>query len=122
MSELRVTGCRVFVNLADDDRLKGYAAIILNNEFAVCDLKIIRGNKGLFVAMPSRRRRDGTFHDTAHPIVQGLREHIELIVLGEYHAQLEQLKEGTLNAGNGNVSSEFLNSLEPYDYDQGQRR
>lgn len=82
---VEVTDCRVYLNPVKDDRLKGFASIILNESFAVCDLKIIRGNKGLFVAMPSRRRRDGTFHDVAHPIAQPLREHIESTVLDHYH-------------------------------------
>lgn len=85
ISSLQVTGCRIFLNQAEDEHLKGFASIILNNEFAVSDLKIIQGNKGLFVAMPSRRRRDGTFHDVAHPIIPALREHIEAVVLREYH-------------------------------------
>jgi stage V sporulation protein G len=89
MSEpIRVTGCRVFLNLQEDEHLKGFASIILNDVFAVCDLKIILGNKGLFVAMPSRRRRDGTFHDVAHPICKNLRDHIEAIVLEEYKTHL----------------------------------
>lgn len=91
---LQVTACRVFLNQLEDDRLKGFASIILNNEFAVCDLKIIHGNKGLFVAMPSRRRRDGSFHDVAHPIVPTLREHIENIVLNEYHQLIAAQKAG----------------------------
>jgi stage V sporulation protein G len=62
----------------------------LNEVFAVCDLKIIKGNKGLFVAMPSRRRRDGTFHDVAHPICQTLRDHIERVVLIEYNMVVTQ--------------------------------
>lgn len=89
MSEsLHITGCRVFLNQVEDDRLKAFASVILNNELAVCDLKVIRGNNGVFVAMPSRRRRDGTFHDVAHPIVQTLRDHIEAVVLREYEVQL----------------------------------
>jgi stage V sporulation protein G len=91
---MRVTGCRVFISQTEDDRLKGFASIILNNEFAVCDLKIIRGNRGLFVAMPSRRRRDGTFHDVAHPIVQTLKEHIEEKVLEQYHETLAACEAG----------------------------
>ncbi len=97
MSEsLKVTSCRVFLNQIDNDRLKASASIILNNEFAILDLKIIRGNMGLFVAMPNRRRRDGTFHDVAHPIVQSLREHIESVVLVEYHQQLAAQEAGSL--------------------------
>lgn len=87
---IRITTCRVFLNQAEDDHLKAFASIILNESFAVCDLKIIQGGKGLFVAMPSRRRRDGTFHDVAHPINHALREHIEQVVLREYEAVLEQ--------------------------------
>ena len=94
---LHVTGCRVFLNQSEDERLKGFASIILNDEFAVCDLKIINGNKGLFVAMPSRRRRDGSFHDVAHPIVSTLREQIESVVLGEYHQLISSAKAGAVD-------------------------
>lgn len=117
MSEaMRVTGCRVFLNQTEDDRLKGFASIILNNEFAICDLKIIRGNNGLFVAMPSRRRRDGTFHDVAHPINQTLRDHIEDVVLGEYQAQLAAQEAGETNyisRSSSREGNDFLNNLEP---------
>lgn len=82
---IQVTGCKVFLNQVPDEHLKGFASVILNDAFAVRDLKIIQGNGGLFVAMPSRRRRDGTFHDVAHPILPALRDHIESVVLGEYH-------------------------------------
>jgi stage V sporulation protein G len=87
MSEsiMRVTGCRVYLNPTEDDHLKGFASIILNDVFAVCDLKIIQGHNKLFVAMPSRRRRDGTFHDVAHPICQNLRDQIEVVVLDAYY-------------------------------------
>ena len=68
---------------------KGFASIILNHAFAICDLKIIQGHNELFVAMPSRRRRDGTFHDVAHPICQVLRDHIETVVLDAYYRQVE---------------------------------
>lgn len=86
---IRVSGCRVYLNPAEDEHLKGFASIILNEVFAVCDLKIIQGHNKLFVAMPSRRRRDGTFHDVAHPICQDLRDHIETVVLDAYYKQVE---------------------------------
>lgn len=91
MSEptIRVTACRVYMNQVKDPHLKAFASIVFNDSFAVCDLKIINGNSGLFVAMPSRRRRDGTFHDVAHPICQSLRDHIEEVVLAEYHERLK---------------------------------
>ncbi|MCL5268972.1 MAG: SpoVG family protein [bacterium] len=89
-NELMVTGCRVSLNqskrerLKGGERLKGFATIIFNNVFVVCDLKIIQGKKGLFIQMPTRRRRDGSFHDVAHPIVPSVRDHIETVVLKEY--------------------------------------
>lgn len=114
---LQVTGCRVFLNQTEDERLKAFSSIILNNEFAICDLKVINGNNGLFVAMPSRRRRDGTFHDVAHPINQTLRDHIEAVVLGEYQAQLEAQESGATgyeSMAATRESADFLGSQEPY--------
>lgn len=90
---IEVTACRVFLNPEDDEHLMGFASIVLNDAFAVCDLKIINGHKGLFVAMPSRRRNNGTFHDVAHPINQGLRNLIEEVVLAEYHVQVTRSRE-----------------------------
>jgi len=119
---LHVTGCRVFLNQSEDERLKGFASIILNDEFAVCDLKIINGNKGLFVAMPSRRRRDGSFHDVAHPIVSTLREHIESVVLGEYHQLISGARTGAADnfhraMASSRQSAEGLSHSNPFGLD-----
>ncbi len=96
---IRVTGCKVLLNQSSDEHLKGFATIVLNDEFAVRDLKIINGNTGLFVAMPNRRRRDGGYHDVAHPILPALREHIEEVVLREYETQLAKTQSGDGNSG-----------------------
>ncbi len=96
-TSIRVTGCKVFLNQLPDEHLKGFASVILNDEFAVRDIKIIHGNSGLFVAMPSRRRRDGTFHDVAHPIQPTLRQHIEGIVLGEYRQLLDSGEQASVD-------------------------
>ncbi|MCE5230321.1 SpoVG family protein [bacterium] len=98
-TSIRVTGCKVLLNLSRDEHLKGFATIVLNDEFAVRDLKIINGNSGLFVAMPNRRRRDGGYHDVAHPILPALREHIEEIVLREYQIQLTKTESGDNSNG-----------------------
>ncbi|HOE95727.1 MAG TPA: SpoVG family protein [Candidatus Sumerlaeota bacterium] len=84
-----VTGCRIYLNYGADEHLKAFASIILNDAFAVCDLKVISGSKGLFVAMPSRRRKNGVFLDVAHPVTKELRMHIEQTVLTEYQRALE---------------------------------
>ena len=70
-------------------RLKAYATIVFDNSFIVCDLKVIEGNKGLFVSMPSRKRKDGTFRDIVHPLNVETRQMIEEVVIGEYNRVME---------------------------------
>ncbi len=84
---MEVTEVRVFP--VEEDRLKAYATITLDQCFLVRDLKVIMGNKGLFVAMPSKRRKDGTYQDIAHPLNSDTRRMIEDTVLGEYQRVLE---------------------------------
>jgi len=86
---MRITEVRVFP--VAEERLKGYATIIFDECFIVRDLKIIDGNGGLFVAMPSKKRKDGTFKDTAHPLNNSTRRMIEERVLEEYKKELEQV-------------------------------
>lgn len=70
-------------------RLKAYATIVFDNSFIVRDLKIIEGNKGFFVSMPSRRRKDGTFRDIVHPLNSDMRKSIEELVIDEYKKVLD---------------------------------
>jgi stage V sporulation protein G len=84
---MEVTEVRVFP--VEEDRLKAYATITFDSCFLVRDLKIIMGHKGLFVAMPSKKRKDGTYQDTAHPLNRETRQMIEDQVLGEYHRMME---------------------------------
>ena len=63
---MEITEVRVFP--VDEDKLKAYVTITIDSCFVVRDLKIIDGTKGLFVAMPSKKRKDGSFKDTAHPL------------------------------------------------------
>jgi stage V sporulation protein G len=85
-----ITDCRVRPCAQADDKLRAFATITLNDAFVVCDLKVINGNEGIFVAMPSRRRRDGSFRDIAHPLNAETREYIERVVLQEYARELER--------------------------------
>ena len=75
-----------------DEKLKGFATVIFDNEFVVRDLKIISGQKGLFVAMPSRKMKDGSFKDVAHPLNNEMRRKLEDAVLSEYE-KAKQAKE-----------------------------
>ena len=79
---MQVTEVRVYP--VDEEKLKAFVTITLDDCFVIRDLKIINGNKGLFVAMPSRKRKDGTYKDTAHPINNDTRKMIEDKVLEEY--------------------------------------
>ncbi len=68
----------------ESGRLKAYATVVFDNSFIVRDLKVIEGNKGLFVSMPSRRRKDGTFRDIVHPLNSDMRKKIEDMIIKEY--------------------------------------
>jgi stage V sporulation protein G len=85
---MKVTEVRI--SLRNEDRLKAYATITLDDCFVIRGLKVIRGDKGLFVAMPSRKLPDGTHKDTAHPINNETRDYIQNTVLKEYEAQLDK--------------------------------
>lgn len=85
---MEITEVRVFP--VNEDKLKAYATITFDRCFVVRDLKVIQGNNGLFVAMPSKKRKDGTFKDTAHPLNTETREIIESKVLAEYRKELER--------------------------------
>ncbi len=79
---MEITEVRVFP--VEEERLKGYATITFDSCFVVRDVKIISGPKGLFVAMPSKKRKDGTHRDTAHPLNSDIRGKIEDRVLSAY--------------------------------------
>lgn len=87
---MEITEVKVFP-VQNDERLKAYATIIFDDCFIVRDLKIIKGNEGLFVAMPSKKRKDGTYRDTAHPLNNETRSMIEQAVLTEYESELKNL-------------------------------
>ncbi len=90
MAPLEITNVTVRPFASEDDKLRAFASIILNNAFVVKDLKVIEGNSGRFVAMPSRRGKDGIFHDIAHPLNQEMRDTIEKIVLEAYEREIVQ--------------------------------
>ena len=78
----------VRVSLRNDDKLKAFVSITLNDSFVVRGLKIIKGNSGLFVAMPSRKRPDGQHQDLAHPINDPTRKYLTEKVMAAYDREL----------------------------------
>jgi stage V sporulation protein G len=90
MGDIVITGVTIRPFSGGDDKLKAFASIILNNAFIIKDLKIIEGNNGRFVAMPSRRGKDGVFRDVAHPLNQDTRDYVEKTILAAYEEQAAQ--------------------------------
>ena len=88
MTRMKITEVKVFPT-KEVGRLKAYATIVFDDSFILRDLKIIEGNKGLFVSMPSRKRKDGTFRDIVHPLNVETRQLIENAVINEYNRAVE---------------------------------
>jgi stage V sporulation protein G len=77
----------------DDEKLKAFVSIVLDNCFVITDIKVIHGPKGLFVSMPSKKRKDGTFKDIAHPLNNQMRQYLEERVLSVYRQHVAQQQE-----------------------------
>lgn len=86
-----ITEVRVFP--VDDEKLKAFVSIILDDCFVISDIKIIHGPKGLFVSMPSKKRKDGTFRDIAHPLNSDTRRRMEDQILARYRTEVSDGKE-----------------------------
>ncbi len=85
---MEVTEIRVFP--VDEDKLRAYVTITFDHCFVVRDLKIINGTSGLFVSMPSKRRKDGTYKDIAHPLNNETRRMIEDKIIAQYEKVLAE--------------------------------
>lgn len=85
---MEITEVKVFP-VREGGRLKAYATIVFDNAFIIRDLKIIEGHKGLFVSMPSRKRKDGTFRDVVHPLNPDTRRKIEERVVEEFNRVMQ---------------------------------
>ncbi|MDQ2979572.1 MAG: septation regulator SpoVG [Acidobacteriota bacterium] len=77
-----ITQVKVFP--VDEEKLKAYVSIVLDDCFLVSDLKVIHGPNGLFISMPSKRKKNGEFKDIAHPLNRETRERMERRILEEY--------------------------------------
>lgn len=89
---MEITDVRVR-KVAKEGKMKAVVSVTFENEFVVHDIKIIEGEKGLFIAMPSRKALDGEFRDIAHPINSETRDRIQKSILEKYQAIL--LTDGT---------------------------
>ena len=97
---MEITEVRIFP--VDDEKLKAFVSIILDDCFVISDIKIIHGPKGLFVSMPSKKRKDGTFRDIAHPLNSDTRRRMEEQILSRYRGDVssaEALESRVLSEG-----------------------
>ncbi len=79
---MEITEVRVFP--VEEEKLKAFVSIIIDDCFVISDIKIINGSNGLFISMPSKKRKNGTFRDIAHPLNNETRKKIEDRVLAKY--------------------------------------
>jgi len=84
ITEIRLT-------MRNEDKLKAFANVTFDNAFVIRGMKIIGGNKGLFVSMPSKRRPNGTYQDIAHPVNTDMRRMLERAVLDAYEREINKI-------------------------------
>ncbi|MGN0364266.1 MAG: septation regulator SpoVG [Bilifractor sp.] len=89
---MQITDVRVR-KVAKEGKMKAVVSITLDDAFAIHDIKIIEGEKGLFIAMPSRKTADGEYRDIAHPINSETRDTVQKLILEKYEETLEQEEE-----------------------------
>ena len=90
---MQITDVRVRKVVAKEGKLKAVVSITIDDEFVVHDIKVIEGEKGLFIAMPSRKAADGEYRDTAHPINSETRERLQNLILEKYELAMQEALE-----------------------------
>ena len=85
---MKITDVRIR-KVAREGKMKAVVSITIDEEFVVHDIKVIEGEKGLFIAMPSRKASDGEYRDIAHPINSSTRDCIQSLILAKYQSTIE---------------------------------
>ena len=86
---MQITDVRVR-KMTKEGKMRAVVSITLDDEFVVHDIKVIEGDKGLFIAMPSKRTADGEFRDVAHPINAATRDALQKIILEQYEKEMQR--------------------------------
>ena len=86
---MQITDVRIR-RVEKEGKMKAVVSITIENEFVVHDIKVIEGEKGLFIAMPSRKASDGEYRDIAHPINSSTRENLQKLILEKYEEEIEK--------------------------------
>jgi len=90
VSVVQITEVRVR-RITGDERVRAVASITIDDAFAVHDLRVVQGDKGLFVSMPSRRRLSGEYYDVAHPVTAAARQQVQQAVLEAYGRETREV-------------------------------
>lgn len=90
---MQITDVRVR-KLTKEGKMKAVVSITIDDEFVVHDIKVIEGEKGLFIAMPSKKAADGEYRDIAHPINSSTRDQIQRIIMEKYEQALNEPEDG----------------------------
>ena len=85
---MKITQVRVFP--VEDEKLKAFVSVIFDDCFVVSDIKIIEGQQGLFISMPSKKRKNGTFRDIAHPLNNETRRRFEEEIIASYREMMDE--------------------------------
>ncbi len=83
---MKITDIRMR-KMANDTKMKAVVSITIDEEFVIHDIKVIEGEKGMFIAMPSRKSADGEYRDIAHPIKSDTRAALQEMILAEYQKE-----------------------------------
>jgi stage V sporulation protein G len=94
---MRITDVRIR-KVNDEGKMKAVVSVTFDDEFVVHDIKIIEGQNGLFIAMPSRKMGEGDFRDIAHPLTSETRNRIKTAIFDEYQKVLEEKKDDDTSA------------------------
>ena len=89
---MQITDVRVR-KITKEGKMKAVVSITLDDEFVVHDIKVIEGEKGLFIAMPSKKATDGEYRDIAHPINSSTRENLQRVILKSYEKASDEPEE-----------------------------
>lgn len=87
--QMQITDIRIR-SVEKEGKMKAVVSITIDDEFVVHDIKIIEGEKGMFIAMPSRKASDGEYRDIAHPINTATRERLQNMILAKYRETQEE--------------------------------
>jgi stage V sporulation protein G len=87
---MEITEIKIYA--VDEKRVKAYSSVVFDECFIVRDLKVIQGDSKLFVAMPSKKMKDGSYRDTVHPLNNNMRSKLETSILEAYEKELKKKK------------------------------